>query len=368
MDPREIIQEIKQRAEAARAAGERGRLVHIHLDMFNAFASGVTESLAERDYQTAEELLEDWETVLEEAKEELGEKQIVYAHCRRQASSGYLWESRGLEEYFLYGDYVDAPRLMEKAELCHERSADLAARVPLGEDAPPEARQMQRNIEALQRAEQKRVHGMRMLMQGDYESEIGARDRATKLLQEAVHTLCEAEEEAPDMPDAGALAQVMERGQRELNFIDFARALLHKARADRAVLAGNFAEAARQEGLRAETLERCRTMHLRAGGSLHEGFARRLTRDVHVANQRHDRLANAARRRPRREGIKAAGFFVLAIGAAALFLWMIGRFDLQETPSILALLLLFAMAVAGVGAGLIRWKEAANWLRPGRKG
>lgn len=362
MGANESIQELNQRVETAWKAGDFTGVKNACMDLFNAFAREVLRKLSERDYEAGDALLAQWDELLDKAKDQLEEKQILYGYCRHQASAGYLWESRGLEAYFLHGDYVDAPRLMEKAELCHGRSADLVGRVSLGREAPPEARQMQQNMESLQRAEEKRVRGMALLMQGEYESEAGALERAIELLKEATTTLGDAQNGIPEGPGEGALAQIMERGTRELNFIDFARALLHKALADQAVLAGDLSQAARQERERAHALERCRTMHMRAGGPLHEGFARRLARDVHVANRRHDRLAAEAGRRPRREWLKAMAFFLMSIAAAALFVWMVGRFELQDAPLVLVLLLAFVMAAAGVGARLVHWKEAANWF------
>src|SRR5205085_2107340 len=102
--------------------------------------------------------------------------------------------------------------------------------------------------------------------------------------------------------------------------------LLHKTRSDAELLAGNLSAAAAQQKLRAEALQRCQSMHLRADQPLNEGFARRLARDVHVANLRHDRFVAEANKRPRWEWLKAVVFFVLAIGAAALFMWLSARF------------------------------------------
>ena len=152
-----------------------------------------------------------------------------------------------------------------------------------------------------------------------------------------------------------------------MNFVEFAEALLCKTRSDTALLAGNLPEAAVQQQKRAEALKRCQTMHLRAGKSLNEGFARRLARDAHVANLRHDRLAAEALKRPKWEWLKALAFFAMAIGSVVLFL-QFAHGDLMKNQAVLALLLFFVMAIAGIGARLVGWKEAASLFRGGSKG
>jgi hypothetical protein len=356
------IQSHKQRIATARAARNDVDLRNALLDAFAEFGSLATNFLSARNYAAAESTLKEWGETLERAKAELLEKQLLFNHSRLQAAMGSFEEIKGLEAYFLYGDFVDAPRILEKAEIHHERAAEFASKVPFPADAPPQARAMQDGIVAMQRAEMQRVRGMRFLIQGEFESEAGGLDRAVTLLDQSVETLRAAEAgPSSGLPSDDAVAAVLEKGQRELNFIDFAQALLHKTRSDAALLAGDFTKAAAEQQARAEALKRCQTMHVRAGQPLNEGFARRLARDAHVANQRHDRLVAEASKRPQWEWLKAVAFFIMAIGSALLFMWL-AKGDLLNSPAMFGLVLFFVMAIAGVGARLVEWKEAANWF------
>jgi membrane protein YdbS with pleckstrin-like domain len=102
-------------------------------------------------------------------------------------------------------------------------------------------------------------------------------------------------------------------------------------------------------------------MHTRVGQDRNESFARRLARDAHVAQQRHDRYLAEAAKRPKWEWLKAMVFFVLAVGAAVLFFWLNHSYDfMSKNPAVFALLLGFVMVVAGVGAGVVKWKQAAT--------
>jgi len=355
---------LKQRIAQARSGGNEVELRNALLDAFAGYGSLPTALLSSRNYGVAEELLKNWGEELEGARSELLEKQLLFSHSRHQAACGSLEEIKGLEAYFLNGDFVDAPRLLEKGEVHHERAALFAAKVPFPPEAPPEALALKEQIVAMQRAEMLRVRGMRLLVQGEFESEAGALERAVMLLDQSIEALQTAEIGSPDGAGKGNdVEAILNQGQRELTFIDFAQALLHKTRSDAALLKGDFSEAAAQQQARAEALKRCQSMHLRAGRPLNEGFARRLARDVHVANQRHDHLAAEASQRPQWEWLKAVVFFVMAVGSAGLFVWLAARLELIRYQVVFALLLFFIMAVAGIGARLVEWKEAANWLR-----
>jgi hypothetical protein len=357
------LQTWKQQIADARKAGDAAGVRNTLLDAFAAFGCLSTSLVSERNYAAAEVVQKEWGEMLEQAKTDLLEKQLLFSHSRYQASCGTLQELLGLQAYFLHGDFVEAPRLLEKAEVHHERSAAFAAKVAFPAEAPPEARAMQKGIVALQEAEMLRVRGMRLLVQGEFESEAGGLGRSIDLLQQAIATMEAAEARTPPAPNGDAVADVLEQGKQNLNFIDFAQALLHKTQSDAALLSGNLTEAAVHQQARAEALQRCQSMHLRAGPALHEGFARRLARDVHVAHQRHDRLAAAARQQPRWEWLKAVAFFVMAIGSVALFMWLSAKFDLLKNQAVFAFWLCFVMAVAGIGARLVAWKDAATWLR-----
>ena len=359
------LEPIQQRIRDARTAGDAAQLRNTLLDVFADFGQRSTDLLGTRDFASLESLLAEWSGELDRAKGDLLDRQLLFSHSRYQAACGSASESRGLEAYFLNGDFVDAPRLMQKAEMHHEQAAEFASKVAFPADAPPAAREMQARVVDLQKAETLRVRGMRLMMQGDFESEAGGVDRAIGLLEECVTTLRDAETKAPPADDSAA--SVLDAGKNGVDFIDFAEALLWKTRSDRALLTGNLTEAAEHQEMRAAALNRCQTKHLRAGQPLNDGFARRLSRDAYVAQQRHDRLAAAAKDRPRDESRKALAFFGMAVGSAALFLWLAWAFDLAKMPVVLGLLLAFVMAIAGVGARLVAWQEAANWLRPATK-
>ena len=357
------LEPVQQRIRDARSAGDSAQLRNTLLDAFADFGDRSTQLLSTRDFGTLEALLAEWSGELDRAKGDLLDRQLLFSHSRFQAACGSASESRGLEAYFVYGDFVDAPRLMQKAELHHEQAAEFAGKVAFPAEAPPAAREMQARVVDLQKAETLRVRGMRLMMQGDFESGVlAAWTCAVALLEECVTTLRDAETKMP--PSDESAASVLDAGKNGVDFVDFAEALLCKTRSDLALLTGNLTEAAEHQEKRAAALNRCQTKHLRAGQPLNDGFARRLSRDAYVAQQRHDRLGAAAKDRPRDESRKALAFFAMAVGSAALFLWLAWAFDLAKTPVVMGLLLAFVMAIAGVGARLVQWQEAATWLRP----
>ncbi len=358
------IESLRQRITAAQTSGETKQLHNSYINLFAKYSSTISELLTKREYEKAKSILKEWEEELEKAMPELDEKLQLYSHSRYQMMAGYVYESMGNVTYFLDGDYINAPQLLEQAEVHHELAAELAARVQFPKDAPAQAREIQKDIVAMQKAEVKRVRGMRLLMQGDYESEAGNFDRAIQLLQESVNALKEAKKIFPaGIYESGPIASVMEKGQHSLNFIDFARALLYKTRSEQSLIGGDFLTAAIEQKNRAEALERSQSMHLRAGQSLHEGFAKRLTRDIHIAYQRHDNLMAEAQSRSKWAWLWAFAFFVMAIGSVVLFIWLSARFELVRNKIVFALLLLFIMAIAGIGAQQVNWKDAANWLK-----
>ncbi|MCP9450766.1 MAG: hypothetical protein NNA21_11985 [Nitrospira sp.] len=358
------IESLKQRITEAGASKEIKELRNAYLDLFAQYASTIIEFISKREYEKAKSVLKEWEEALEKAMPALDEKQRFYSHSRHQMSSGYLWESMGLAAYFLDGDYVNAPRLLEKAEVHHERAAELASHVQFAEDAPVQAREIQKSIVAMQQAEAKRVKGMRLLAQGGYESEAGNLDRAIQMLEESVETLKVAEEMSPaEIHGSDPIASITEKWQRPPSFIDFARALLYRTLSDRALVGGDFLTAAVEQQNRAEALKRAQSMHLRIAQPLHESFARMLARDIHIAYQRHDNLMAEAQSRARLEWLWALAFFAMAIGSVALFIWLSARFEIVRNKVVFTLLLLFVMAVAGIGAQQVKWKDAANWLK-----
>lgn len=351
-------------AKAVTAGDDIKVLRNAYLDRFAKYSASLLDLIAQRDYGQAEALLKEWEKTLEKARPILDEKQQLFSYGRWQMASGYLWESKGLASYFLDGDYVYSQRLFEKASIHHERAAELLKKVRFPEDAPPRVLEMQQNTVRMEQAEVVRVEGMKFLVEGDYESEAGNFDRALQALGESVKKLREAQKSYPaGVYGNDPIAGVMEKGQRSINFIDFAQALLHKTRSDQALTGGDFLAAAAEQKKRAEALRRAQTMHLRAGQPLHEGFAKRLYRDMHIANQRHDNLLAEAQKRSKEAWPWALAFFAMAMGSVVLFVWLSGRFELLRNRLVFALLLLFVMAVAGIGARQVNWKDAANWFK-----
>ncbi|NOZ25887.1 MAG: hypothetical protein GXO94_07370 [Nitrospirae bacterium] len=356
------------RADAGRlAAGDSGdvrTLRNRYLDTFEQYSASVVDLISERRYQQASNALEEWSKSLEQAGTVLNERQRLFSYSRLQTMWGYLWESKGLAAYFLDGDYINAPRFFEKARIHHERAKKLLSRVRFPEGAPAQAFEMQRKMVAMMDAEAERVRGMKLLVEGDYESETANFTRGIRLLEEAARTLEEAQARYPEgVQGSDAVAAVLGEGRRSLNFIDFTKALLHRARSDRALFQGDLLTAADEQKNRAEALERSRTMHLRADDPLHEGFAKRLTRDIHISYKRQDNLLAQAEKQSKWAWVWALGFFVLAIGSVVLFVWLSERFELVRNRMVFALLLLFVIAVAGIGARQVKWKDAAIWFK-----
>src|SRR4051794_18810650 len=104
----------------ARAAGDTAAVRNALLDRLALLASETSDLVARRDARAVEAKLAEWARELELVKADLLDRQLLYCHSRFQASSGTWAETRGLEAYFLLGDFVDAPRLMQAAEVHHE--------------------------------------------------------------------------------------------------------------------------------------------------------------------------------------------------------------------------------------------------------
>lgn len=357
------VESQKKIIAAAIASGDEKSIQNAYLDLFRIFPDVITSHLSEYDHGRAESVLDEWEEALTQAKPYLNERQQFYSHARHQNISGYFYESRGLEAYYVDGNFISAPRLLEKGEAYLERGADLLEKVVFPEDAPAEAVEMQNNTVALLRADVLKVKGLRRLIQGELESETFNMDLALKLLEESIKILEEGENKMPaEVPGRDAVTAIMEKGLHSLNFKEYARALIHKTRSEQSLIEGDLIASANEQKKRAEALERAQSMHVRADTPLHENFAGRLSRDIHIANQRHKNLMDEAEKRPKGEGKKALVFFVMAIGSAVLFIWLSVRFELLRKKAVFVILLLFVMAVAGIGAQLVNWKDAANWL------
>ena len=335
------------------------------LDQFAKFSATVSELISQRQYRQAQEVLRKWRTLLDGARPVLDEKQRLYSYARQQVKEAYLWESMGLSAYFLDGDYINAPTLIEKAQLAHERAARLLQKIHFPENAPADAVRLQHDMVAMESSEAQRTAGMKLLVEGDYESETANFERAIALLRQAQQALDQAQRQYPGRTVTDDDLAIMEEGRLKLNFIDFTSALLHRTLSDQALFRGDLRTAAEEQKARAKALERARTMHLRVHNELHDAFSKWFAREIHISNQRHDNLLAQARQRSKWAWIGALGFFVLALGSVVLFIWLSDRYALVRNRIVFALLLLFVMAVAGIGARQVAWKEAASWLQVG---
>ena len=165
------------------------------------------------------------------------------------------------------------------------------------------------------------------------------------------------------LPGDDAVTAVLAQGMRALNFIPFARALLDEARSYQTLIAGDLLGAAAWQQARGKILDQARLMHLQAGTPLHDDYARRLAADMDIAWQRQANLSAKAKARARRAWLWPLLFFVMAIGSVVLIIHLSGRFELVRNRWVFALLLLFVMAVSGIGARQVQWQNAANWLK-----
>ena len=259
--------------------------------------------------------------------------------------SGRLAESRAQWAYYQESDFITSPPLYEKAQGFLEHAIAQMQQFSFAPKDPPD---WWRQMLAQEHDEIARVRGMKLLTQGEFELEAGSLDRAEQLLTDSVASLREGEAHATDTSVP--------------NFIDYAEAMLWRAKSDTALLNGDLEQAAAAQDERAQALERTEAQHARANTPLSDWFMRRLARDVFIAHQRHDRLLAAAQQQPRFAWLKPALFFVMAMLPLALFIRWNSRKRRMDDRIVLVAMLLYTFVVAGVGAQLVRWQEGAQWF------
>lgn len=300
---------------------------------------------AQADFDRCERILQDWKALVEANDPRLTPNQRSLALGRLADMSGRLAESRAQWAYYQDSDFITSPPLYEKAQGFLERAIALMQQFSFAPNPPPDW--WQKTL-AQEHAEVARVRGMKLLTQGEFELEAGSLARAEQLLTDAVASLREGESGSAD--------------QSVPNFIDYAQAMLWRAKSDAALLAGDLTQAADAQDERAGALESTEAQHARADTPVSDWFMRRLARDAFIAHQRHDRLLAAAQQQPRFAWLKPALFFVMAMLPVGVFIrWNSRRQRVDDRIVILAMLL-YTFVVAGVGAQLVRWQEGAQWF------
>jgi hypothetical protein len=297
------------------------------------------------DFDRCEHILQDWKALAEANDQRLTANEHSLVFGRLADMSGRLSESHAQWAYYQDSDFITSRPLYEKAEGFLERA--LALFQPYSY-APKPVPDWWSQILTQEQAEIARVRGMKLLTQGEFELEAGALPRAEQLLTDAVASLREGESSTTD--------------QSVPNFIDYAQAMLWRAKSDAALLAGDLAQAAAAQDERAKALERTAAQHARADTQVSDWFMRRLERDAFIAHQRHDRLAAAAAEQPRFAWLKPTLFFVMAMLPVGLFVRWNSRKQRMDDRIVLVAMLLYTFVVAGVGAQLVHWQEGAQWF------
>ena len=300
---------------------------------------------AQSDFDRCEHILQNWKALVEANDQRLTANQRSLALGRLADMSGRLAESRAQWAYYQQSDFVTSPPLYEKAEGFLEHAIELMQQFSFAPNDPPD---WWRQTLAQEHDEVARVRGMKLLTQGELELEAGSLTRAQQLLTEGVASLREGEAHSADRSIP--------------NFIDYAQAMLWRAKSDAALLDGDLEQAADAQEERAKALERTEAQHARADNPVSDWFMRRLARDAFVAHQRHDRLAAAAAQQPRFAWLRPALFFVMAMLPVGLFIRWNGRKQRVDGTIVLVAMLLYTFVVAGVGAQLVRWQEGAQWF------
>ncbi|MFI4989202.1 MAG: hypothetical protein ACHQF3_17375, partial [Alphaproteobacteria bacterium] len=152
------------------------------MDVVIAYGPALTDCVSLRAYPEGEKLLAEWKQLLDESDARLSANQRLWARGRYNSSGGFYWDSRALSDYFLNADFVESPRLFERAEAHHERAAEYLAKVEMASGAPAEAVRARDETVAGERREAMRVRGMKLLTAGEFELEAGALARARELL------------------------------------------------------------------------------------------------------------------------------------------------------------------------------------------
>jgi hypothetical protein len=346
MSAPEGIEELKRRVTDQtdpRPLGDRITAVS------QAYAAAIGDHMKARSYSAGEQLLVGWEQFIKSVEPTVTSILKPWLWSQFNGRAGHLSDSRAQYEYHLNGNIVEAIHLYERAEAYHAKALTWLRTV----DQKTAATDWFAKTVSSQETEVLRVRGMKLLTQGEFELEAGALPRAKELLESAVSTLTSAEPtgtvsaaDDPNSPD----------------FIDYARAMLCRAKSDGALLEGDLAAAAAAEDERARALEQCQAHHALQTDQLYTYFARRLARDAFFARQRHDRFDAAAARQSRYRWIRPAAFSAIAVGCFIYLVYELSRAGSLDFRAFIAGLF-FTFAVAGVGAQLAKWGDAADWLR-----
>jgi hypothetical protein len=351
---KDTIELLKLQVVSALAAGDADVRQKI-MGVVNAYGSAMVECEERRAYTEGEALLKDWRCFLVDHEGHLGPNQRFLAWGRFSSSAAYFWELKAQSDYFLEQDYIGSPILYERAESLHAEALEYLEKVEIDPAAPAEFLQQRQQTLANQRADAMIARGMKLLTQGEFEVETGSLARGQELLRQAIQEL-RAGESAAAGP---SIAAGVPGHPSSPSFIDYAEAILWRAKSDQALVEGDLQAAAAGEEKRAEALERCRAMHSRFGNQVNEYFARRMARDAHVARQRHDRFASAAAAQPRFGWLKSTVFLVAATAIPGLFVFWAKPSAIEGFAG-LGLLLLYALVVAGIGSRLTTWREGAG--------
>lgn len=349
----------QQNVKRETAREETRAIQNANLLLFEEYAATVDAAYAEHQTQMAESLLKDWRDALTEAENVLNENQRLYSRARYESSAGNYWENTGLRLYFTDGDFFRSPGFLEKARLGHAYAAELMQAVKLPDDTPAEGRATLHDSVKLQLSETDRVAGMSQLIQGEMWLQAGQTHRAIEMLTQAVNLLQSGQQQ---WLDSLAAHTSLGETRRHVDYIGFAQALLHEARSEQAKVQGNLAAAAEEQDLRSKVLESTRSMHLRADTELNTWFANRLNRDIHLAKLHRDYLLAELGKMPQNQWLGALLFFVLAIGSVIGVIVLTAKYQLSDNKIVMGMLLLFIMAVAGIGARQVKWQDAATWF------
>ena len=319
-----------------------------------AFRQALNEFSQSTDDAGRDELIAAWERFLDTHEDRLMPIIRGVVRCQLNVTAGNLWQQRALRDYNINSDFITTPAQFETAEGYFERAIKSFESVKI--DPPNEKLAAMRDADlVMPRMYLMEARGMKKFTQGQFELESGNLLRAVSELEGAVKELRSADE-AKQKSGSPEMAELT-----SLQFVDFADALFHQSKSDKAVLEGDLKSAAVEQAARADALDRCRAMHARVSPTRSEAsayFVKRLTRDAFFARQRQNRYEQAALLQPRRPWLKSLAFVWLTVLLAALLVvshWLTNIEVVQELMLIGA-----AAVVAGVGSAMITWREGAD--------
>lgn len=315
-----------------------------------AYATAATELRVALRYSDSEELHADWKQFIDEYDRYLEGHEALFHRGRYYKSEGLFWESRGLYEYLVKGNFL-ALHFFENAKARYERAREYMEKIELDSSAPAPIHEMLRSNLRQVKADLLRARGCQLYAQGEFELKVGAIGRAQELLPEAISTL-------------RAASSVDGRGERgySRNLADIAESTLWRAKSDEAILRGDLETAAKAELEGAKACERCLKARANVDNPFGDKVAGHLARDAYIARQRHDRFLALAATQPRLGWLKSMIFFVLAMAPLLLLMYWNSRSNFMEEKFVVVVFLFYTFAVAGIGAQLLEWREGADWL------